>query len=1088
MSSIETPVALDALPCGFVQLDEEDRVVLWNQRIERWTGLARAAVVGRRLSEVFSENPAIAPLLAEVRAHRRPRVLAQIFHRRLIPVTLPPGHLSGLTEMQQECHLVPLESPAGHIAISILDVTPLVVGQQRSRVLVAERNRAQQVVRRRAEFLTVLNQTTLELLTRRNVPELLQALAERCSVLLGSEHVEISLLEGSELVVRAFSKNCEYLKGDRAGRDDAIMGWQAIDSRQPVVVRCYAEHPTQREIYRTHRLQAAASIPIIRGTECLGVFGLARTTPGRYYSDEDVEHAVMLARMAALVLHNASTHEEADRAAAARTVALRESEEKFRAVFDQSPIMISLLAMPSARIVELNSAAVAAFGYSRAEAVGRTPEELHLWVDADLRTEYLKRLVAQRSVTGFESELRRKDGTTFTVLHNGCIVSIAGRLYNIASLQDITDRKQSELVRDRAAALLRATLESTADGILVVNTHGHITTYNRVFAEMWQIDHHGEGEPVEEERILAVILGQLVVPEDFLASVRDLYAGSEADVIDVLHCKDGRVIERFSRPQLIGDRPAGRIWSYRDSTERRRAEAALRDSEERFRVLAEVSPVGIFSTDSAGQFNFVNRRWCEFAGLPPHEAMGTGWIKALHPEDHDRVLAEWKQALRSGETSATEYRFVRPDGAVTWLVGQSRRQVNPDGSRAGFVGTITDVTSLKRAEEDRRQAEAQLRQMQKMESIGTLAGGIAHDFNNILTGTFGFADLARLELSPAHPAHAWLDRITASAERARELVRQILTFSRKREGNRTPLHLHPAIAETLGLLRSTLPSNVALETQISGEVPAVLADATQIHQIVLNLCTNAWQAMPSRGGRIIVALDACHIDAAQAATHLDLHVGPYARLTVTDDGSGMDAATIEQIFEPFFTRRETGSGTGLGLAVVHGIMKLHEGAILVRSNPGKGTTFELFFPAVADEVRPAPPPPPKDVPSGLGQRVMLIDDDAISGFAHEKMIETLNYSVQRFSRPEPALATFSAAPDAWDLVVSDLAMPGMNGDELVAKMRQIRPNLPVIIVTGYIETARQVILEKTAACAVLHKPLSRHELARALAAYVRRPA
>jgi len=1084
MSNAPTTHALDALPCGFLQLDEGDRVVEWNQLLERWTELRRAEVIGRRLPEIFPGNPSLGPLLVEVRASSRPRVLAQVFHRRIIPVPLPPGHLSGLTEMQQEGHIVPLRSPAGHLAISILDVTPLVVGQQRSQALSAARIRAEDAVRRRAEFLDALNQTTLEMMGRRNVAELLQALVRKCGTLLNSEHVEIALLEGEELVVRAFSDGCAFLAGDRVRRGEAVLSWQAVDTRVPVVVDCYADHPASRAIYHPYRLQAVADIPIIKGEACVGVLGLGRTTAGLPYTEEEIQHAVMLARMAALVLHNARLHEEAVRAAEARTVALRESEARFRAVFDQSPLSIALVSFPDARIVELNAAAQIAFGLRREDVIGKTAAELRVWVDPALRERYYEQLRATGSVSGLESEMQRQDGSTFTVVHHACLVSIAGQLYNLASVLDITQRKESEAARDQSLAVLRATLESAADGILVVDAEGRIATYNRVFAEMWRIETVAAVGREQEEQVVRAILDQLVAPEEFLASVREVYAKSEDEVFDVLHCRDGRVIERFSRPQLLGLQPGGRVWSFRDTTERRRAEAALRESEERFRVLAEVAPVGIFSTDSSGRFLFVNRRWCELSGVPASEANGEGWGKALHPEDRERVLTEWQRTVQSGADATAEYRFLRPDGSVAWLVAQSRVQTRPDGSRTGFVGTVTDVTNLRRAEEERKKAEAQLRQVQKMESIGTLAGGIAHDFNNILTGIFGFVDLARLELPEGHSSHAWLERIGASSQRARELVRQILTFSRKQEGRRSPQRLHPVVLEALRLLRSTLPPNVELDGRIATDAPPVVADATQIHQVVLNLCTNAWHALPAEGGRIVVTLEPREVDTAQAASLPELHAGPHARLAVSDNGSGMDARTLEHIFEPFFTTKPTGEGTGLGLAVVHGIVKLHRGAIGVRSTPNAGTTFEMFFPAVDEEVPLPAPAPSNEVPHGAGQRIMVVDDDGVSGFSLEKLIETLRYSVKRYTRPADALAAFAADPHAWDLVVSDLAMPGMNGDELARRLLRIRPDLPVVIVTGYVETVRQQLLEATAVRAVLHKPVARPELARALAKHL----
>ena len=952
---------------------------------------------------------------------------------------------------------------------------------------VTERRRAEESVRRQADFLAALNQTTLELLGRRNVNELLQALVARASLLLKSPHAEISLLEKGDLVLRAFSRDRgDYRGGDRIRRGEPAVSWRAVETRLPVVVERYADHPESRDFYHAPGVHTAAVFPIVRSSECVGVLGLAREQPGFPFTSEDLREGMLLAQMAALVLNNAAIHEEAVREAEARTVALRESEERFRGVFDRSPIVIALLAMPESRIVELNAAGVTAFGRSREDSLGHTPLELGWWVDPSRQENYLARLAAEGSVTAFEAEMRRPSGETFTALHSGCLITIDGQSYNVSSLQDISGRQQSEAARDRSLSLMRATLESTADAILVVNGEGRLETYNLNFAEMWGVDIARAGDREYEAELLRKVLGQLVTPEMFLASVRDLYARSEDEVFDILYAKDGRVIERFSRPQLLGRQPVGRVWSFRDMTEQRQAEAALRRSEERFRVLADVSPVGIFSSDPRGRTVFVNRRWCEISGLTLEQARGDGWKAALHPEDRARVADGWAEVVRQGGSSSAEFRFVRPDGKVTWLVGQSRVQLHADGTVAGYVGTITDVTDLKRAEEDRKQHEAQMRQGRKMESLGTLAGGIAHDFNNILTGTFGFVDLARLELEPGHPAHAWLDRISTSSQRARDLVRQILTFSRKNETERMTQRLQLVVGEALKLLRSTLPPMIELRSTIDERTPPVLADSTQIHQVVLNLCTNAWHAMPA-GGRIDVALEPCSVTPELAATNPDLKPGPAVRLRVSDTGTGMDAATIEHIFEPFFTTKGTGLGTGLGLAVVHGIVKSHEGAITVRSTVGAGSTFELYFPVAPDDVEP-PARARGETPRGHGERILVVDDDNVCGFAVEKIIESLGYVAKRYNRPEDALADFTTNPSAYDLVVSDLAMPGMDGAELIGHLVKLRPGLPVIIITGFIESARQRMLDQSPARVVMRKPVSRDDLGRAIAEYLPRRA
>ncbi len=949
---------------------------------------------------------------------------------------------------------------------------------------ITERRRAELAVRRQAAFLAALNATTLDLLGRRSVTDVLHALADRAATLLRSPHAEISLLEGDELVVRAFSSGREYLAGDRVRRHESAISWRAIDTGAPVVVDDYGHDPLARRVYVDNGIRAAAVFPIVRDGQCVGVLGAGRTAAHQPFTTEDIAEGVLLARMAALVLHNAAIHEEAVAAAELRTQALRESEERFRAVFERTPIFIALLSFPDGRIVEVNSATTVAFGYSREEAIGRTTVDLGIWVDLAERDRYLARLRTEKTVNGFEATMRRRNGEIFVGRHGGTLTTINGRPFTLISLEDVTAQRQFEAARDRSLALTRATLESTADAILVVNAEGHLETYNRNFAEMWSVPVAFSPGPEAEAAVLRAILPQLDSPELFLASVRDVYSGSEDEVLDLLTCHDGRIVERFSRPQLLADRPVGRVWSFRDITDQRRAESALRQSEERFRLISSVSPVGIFSSDPSGRTVFVNDRWCELAGMTAPQAMGEGWIQALHPEDRDQVARNWTEAVRNGESSAAEFRFVRPDGSFSWLVGQCRAQHHADGTLAGYVGTITDVTHLKRAEEARKHYETRQRQSRKMESLGTLAGGIAHDFNNILTGVFGFIDLARHDLPAGHPVHEWLDRIAGSSQRARDLVRQILTFSRKSEGSRIPQRLHLIVGEALRLLRTTLPPMVQLEAQISAQCPPVRADATQIHQVVINLCTNAWHALPPQEGRIVVRLEPWTVTADQAAQHPDLRAGPYVRLAVADNGSGMDAATLEQIFEPFFTTKRVGSGTGLGLSVVHGVVKSHEGAIVVHSAPGAGSTFELYFPASPAE--PATPHAlPSEIPRGRGQRVMVVDDDPVSGFALEKLTEVSGYSVKRHQRPEDALAEFAADPAHYDLILSDLAMPGMNGAELAERMMRLRADLPVIIVTGYVESARQQMLEKSSARAVLHKPVSRDELARAIAQHIR---
>ncbi|MGH7947415.1 MAG: GAF domain-containing protein, partial [Opitutaceae bacterium] len=303
----------------------------------------------------------------------------------------------------------PINSPAGNIGVESGPVSP------------ASARQLEESVRRQAEFLAALNQTTLELLGRRKVTELLQALVERAATLLRSYHAEISLLEDGDLVLRAFSKGLDYAGGDRVQRGAPALSWRAVETRLPVVVAHYTDHPEGRDFSRAAGVHAATIFPIVRGNDCVGVLGVARTEPNMPYTSEDLREGILLAQMAALVLHNAAIHEEAVRETEERTAELRANEERLRGVFDQSPIVIGLVAIPEGRIVELNAAGVTAFGYSRAEVLGRTTLELGLWQDRKRAEGFLEKLQKEGSVAGYEADMRRRSGGTFTALHSGCL-------------------------------------------------------------------------------------------------------------------------------------------------------------------------------------------------------------------------------------------------------------------------------------------------------------------------------------------------------------------------------------------------------------------------------------------------------------------------------------------------------------------------------------------------------------------------------------------------------------------------------------------------------------------------------------------
>ncbi len=348
------------------------------------------------------------------------------------------------------------------------------------------------------------------------------------------------------------------------------------------------------------------------------------------------------------------------------------------------------------------------------------------------------------------------------------------------------------------------------------------------------------------------------------------------------------------------------------------------------------------------------------------------------------------------------------------------------------------------AMEQQRRLEAQLMQAQKLEALGTLASSIAHDFNNILAGMTGYVEMVRTETLRQPLVQQYVALILQGIHRAGELVRQILQFSRKRVVQRRPIHLGPPLHEALQFLRPLIPRSVELRVNLPAEVPHVLADSGQIQQVVLNLCTNSLQAMSEKGGLLSVELTPVEISTVEATRLGTLKPGPHLRLRVEDTGSGMAAETLTKLFEPFFTTKPQGIGTGLGLAVVHNIVKSHEGAIDVQSQLGQGTTFSLYFPIHDDTAEAKHPSMP-----GRGEHLLFVDDEEYLVVMGTALLTRLGYRISPFTDPQQALEAFAQNPEAYDGLITDLTMPGLRGTELAALVQQIRPNFPVILTTGY---------------------------------------
>jgi PAS domain S-box-containing protein len=404
-----------------------------------------------------------------------------------------------------------------------------------------------------------------------------------------------------------------------------------------------------------------------------------------------------------------------------------------------------------------------------------------------------------------------------------------------------------------------------------------------------------------------------------------------------------------------------------------------------------------------------------------------------------------------------------------------REPTAPDQEKLSAVerGAYLASLALERADGEAIQhsLEGQLRESQKMQAIGTLAGGIAHDFNNIVAAILGNVELARQDAAGNRHMLVSLDEIAKAGQRARNLTQQILSFSRRQPTARRLVAPGPMVEEACRLLRATLPARVEMDCEIEADLPAVLADPTQISQVLLNLGTNAAYAIGARSGRIRLRVDAPLMDAHAVKPHVDLAPGRYVRISVSDNGSGMDATTLERIFEPFFTTKPVGEGTGLGLSVAHGIMRNHEGLIVARSEPGTGSVFELYIPASeATPAEPAVAPLAVKPGTGEGRHVLYIDDDEAMVLLVERMLGRRGYRVTARVDAEAALALVRAAPNGFDLVVTDFNMPGLSGLDVARQVRAIRPDLPVAVTSGFISEELSAGAPDAGVCEIIFKP------------------
>ncbi len=530
------------------------------------------------------------------------------------------------------------------------------------------------------------------------------------------------------------------------------------------------------------------------------------------------------------------------------------------------------------------------------------------------------------------------------------------------------------------------------------------------------------------------------------------------------------------------------ISTAHDIAEREKAKWDLQESEKRFEEFFSHSPIGVALYDGNGKLLNVNPACLKTFGAPDAEQFAR-----FDPFSNPFVPERMRRVLEQRETEQFEMSIDFDRARTDGLYVTSRRGVghldvlmlnlgmDREYTPRGHLLQVQDITSRVQTKEALQRSERQLQQAQKMEALGTLAGGIAHDFNNILTPILGYTEIMLHGMKDTAPNAEFLKEIHKASYRAKDLVQQILTFSRQSEHENKPVHLIPIIKEVAKLQQSSLPDGVTINCVVKTDQDVVISNPTQIHQVMMNLCTNAAYAMRESGGELEVSASDFMIGGRAQSEFPDLEPGRYLRVMVKDTGCGMDDATIERIFEPFFTTKPSGEGTGMGLAVVHGIIVGLKGALTVKSILGEGTIFHIVLPVVeqqaADDTTGSPSPH-----AGEGRTVLFVDDETAVAQMAVKMLRALGYAPAIATDSQEALTMFKQSPERYDLVVTDLAMPGISGRELALAIKEVHPEMPVILCTGYSQQYTEADALREGFADVIHKPIVMRQLADAIAA------
>lgn len=547
-----------------------------------------------------------------------------------------------------------------------------------------------------------------------------------------------------------------------------------------------------------------------------------------------------------------------------------------------------------------------------------------------------------------------------------------------------------------------------------------------------------------------------------------------------LQCADGVRRHYFINQACCHDaidNVTGIVGVMVDVTDRKRAEDELRESEKRYRAIVDDMPAMVCRFLPDGTLTFVNSSYCSYFDKTKEQLAGQNFFQFIPEDEQEKVRKHFMSLDQNKPMTTYEHQVIAPDNTIRWQQWTDRVLFDEKGNVSEYQSLGMDVTEKKLAQEEKMKLEKQLHQANKMEAIGTLAGGIAHDFNNILSAIMGYTEIALNKVEKTSSLHQYLLEVLNAAKRASDLVKQILIFSRQSEKDLKPVQISLIAKEVLKLMRAVLPTMIKIRHDIQCDW-TVLANPTQIHQVIMNLCANAGYAMQDKGGILELKIAGVELDDHFTVNDAGLKSGRYLKLTVRDSGYGMPSHVLNRIFDPFFTTKKNGEGTGMGLSVVHGIVKSHKGSITVSSEPGEGTEFNIFLPAMERVLNPETQMD-KELPTGT-ERILFIDDEAPIADIGKQMLESMGYDVNAMTDSIEALELFRAEPDSFDLVITDMTMPKMTGGELAAELLQIKPGLPIILCTGFSAMMDENKATSMGIQAFVYKPLLKENIAKVI--------